>query len=408
MSSGTRRILIYIAAIGVAVAGYGSVRAAEQQPAVPVTTFVAEKHPIEQTVDLTGSVTASKTVTVYSEVTGVIEKLLVERGMKVGRGDVIAVVEHKAETAQRKGLVAAVEAAKVGIRQAEAAVEVARATLEQAEAQLENATLEKDRIENLYKQSSTSKQKFDTVTAQYKVAVAGRDLAAANLRAAQESVARAEVGLTQAQVALEQMDIRIADYTIRAPIGGVVSRRFVDEGAMDNPALPIVEIMDTSVLKVNCDVAQVDAGKVREGQPAELTTDTYPGYTFEGTVKIVNPALDPGTRTMPVEIRAGPTPVSGETGDTVRLKPGMFVKLSIATGEKTVLAVPRDCLMRLPGTGVYYLFVVKDGTAEKRTVEVGISRGNLVEILSGLKEGDRVVVKGQVNLRAGTPVRETM
>ena len=62
--------------------------------------------------------------------------------------------------------------------------------------------------------------------------------------------------------------------------------------------------------------------------------------------------------------------------------------------------------MRLPGTGVYYLFVVKDGKAEKRTVDVGIARGNLVEITSGVAEGDRVVIKGQANLKSGTPVIE--
>ena len=203
------------------------------------------------------------------------------------------------------------------------------------------------------------------------------------------------------------MDVRLSDYTIRAPIAGVVSERFVDEGAMDTPTMPIVSILDTSMLKITCDVAQVNAAQVREGQAARITTDAYPGYTFTGTVSIVNPALDPASRTRQVEIRTSGEPEGGVAAGGVLLRPGMFVKLNIGTGKRNVLAVPRDCLMRLPGTGVYYLFTVKDGTAQKRIVELGTSRGNLVEIVRGIKVGERVVVKGQVNLKTGTRVVET-
>ena len=377
MNSLTRSIL-NLAVIWSIIATCGLAFAGEQKPAVPVSTAVVRKHAIEQTLGLTGSVRAFKTVTVYSKVTGVIEKLMVERGMSVERDDVIAEVEHKTELAQREQLAAAVK--------------VADAALAQANAQLESAALEKTRAENLYKDKSIPKQKYDAIMAQYRIAAAGRNLAAANLVAAKKT--------------LEQMDIRISDYTIRAPITGVVTARFVDEGAMDNPALPIVEIMDTSILKINCDVAQVDASKVQQEQAVTITNDAYPDNKFGGKVKIVNPSLNPKTRTLPVEIHTTGKPAAGKAKGTVLLKPGMFVKLSIQVGEKTTLAVPRDCLMRLPGTGVYYLFVVKDGKAEKRTVDVGIARGNLVEIISGVTEGDRVVIKGQVNLKTGTPVIE--
>jgi RND family efflux transporter MFP subunit len=369
-----------------------------------VTTVVARKDALAQTLDLTGGVAGFKEVTVYSKVTGVIEKLLVERGMGVKKGDVIAVVEHKTEMAQREELVTAAEAARVAIRQAEAAVEVAEAAQQQAEAQLENAALEKGRVENLYKENSVPKQKYDAVMAQYKVALAGRDLAAANLRAGQEAVAQAKVGLTQARAALERLDVRIAEYTIGAPISGVVTARFVDGGAMDNPALPIVQIMDTSTLKVNCDVAQVNAGRVRKAQAVAITTDAYPDTMFEGIIKIVNPSLDSKTRTLPVEIHTTGKRTSDSAETSTLLKPGMFVKVGIDLGTKTGIVVPRDCLMRLPGTGVYHLFTVKDGKAEKGAVELGVSRGNLVEVIHGVREGDRVVIKGQVNLKTGTPV----
>ncbi len=366
-------------AAGIVSVGSAVLSSGASLPAVPVTTAAAARHTIEETLELTGNVEALNSVTVYSKVSGIIEKLAVERGMKVKRGDVIAVVEHRAETARRGRLAAAVK--------------VAEASLAQAVAQRENAELEKRRAENLYREKSIPKQKYDAVLASYKVAAAGEKLAEANLVAARK--------------ALEEMDVRLSDYTIRAPIAGVVSERFVDEGAMDTPTMPIVSILDTSMLKITCDVAQVNAAQVREGQAARITTDAYPGYTFTGTVSIVNPALDPASRTRQVEIRTSGEPEGGVAAGGVLLRPGMFVKLNIGTGKRNVLAVPRDCLMRLPGTGVYYLFTVKDGTAQKRIVELGTSRGNLVEIVRGIKVGERVVVKGQVNLKTGTRVVET-
>ncbi len=365
--------------------------------ATPVETVAAARRKLVETLETTGDVAALKRVTVFSKVTGVIEKLPVERGMRLERGAVIAVVEHRAEMAQRKELLAAIDAAKAGIAQAEAAVGVAKASLAQAEAQLDHAKIEKTRAENLYEQNSMPKQRYDSVMSRYRVALAGRDLAAANVRANEQAVEQAKVKLAQAQAALERLDTRIADYTIRAPIAGVVSRRFVDLGAMDTPSQPIVEILDVSGLKVNCDIAQVSAGKVRVGQRAVVTADAFPGERFEGRAAIVDPSLDPQTRTLAMELR-----VDGRG----RLKPGMFVNVSLALGEKTALAVPMDALMRLPGTGVYYLFAVKDGKAEKRTVELGLRRGNFVEILSGVREGERVVVRGQGGLRAGMKVTE--
>lgn len=399
---------IVVLVLAQTLAGSGkTVLADEGSATVPVQTIVAAKQSLEQSLELTGGIAARKTVTVYSKVTGVIEKLPVERGMHVDAGDVIAVVEHKTELAQRKELLAVVASAKVGVTQAEAAVKVVKAALAQTKAQLENAALEKIRIENLYKEKTVPKQKYDAVIAQYKIALAGRDLATANVAATEATIAQAQAALQQAQAALERLDVRIADYTIRAPFAGVITARYVDQGAMDNPFLPIVQIMDVSSLKVNCAVAQVNASKVRFGQKVQVTTDAYPGVEFLGKVYIVNPALDAKTRTLPVEVRCSGKKSSKKGERSASLKPGMFVKVSIDIGSKTTLAVPRDCLMRLPGTGVYYVFIVKDGKAQKRTVRLGISQGNLVEIASGLKEGQHVVIKGQGNLKTGTAVVES-
>jgi len=369
------------------------------QDAVPVNTAKVRIHSLESTLELKGGVKPSAEVTVYSKVTGVIEKLLVEKGDRVKRGDVIAVVEHRSELARRKQLVAQVKSAGVAISQAEAAVRIADASLLQAEAQLENATLEKTRAENLIKDKSMPKQRYDSVMAQYKVARAGKDLAEANLDSAREAVSQAKAGYARASAALEQLDVRISDFTIRAPISGVISARFIDEGAMDNPRLPIVSITNADILKVLSQVPEIDIAKVQKGTKASILVDAYPKERFQGEVAIINPTLDPNTRTMGFEIY-----VKGKKALKL-LKPGMFARVILHLGTRRAPAVPRDCLLRLPGTGVYYAFVVENGIAKKRPdIKLGMKKGDLVEIISGLEEGEDVVVAGQGLLKTGTPV----
>jgi len=365
--------------------------------AVPVSTVKVRVYSLETELDLKGEIRAFAEITVYSKVNGVIEKLLVEKGDMVKKGDVIAVVEHRSELARRKELLAAVESAKVGIRQAESAVRVAEASLSQAEAQLENAILEKNRAENLLKDKSMPRQRYDAVIAQYKVAMAGKELAEANLTSAKEAVFQSKTGFARSTAALEQLDIRIADFTIRAPISGVISARFVDEGAMDNPQLPIVSITNMETLRIFSQVPEADVARIRIGTRATISVDAYRHEKFKGNVAIINPTLDSKTRTLEFEIHL--------KDKKALLKPGMFARVILHLGRRKVLAVPKDCLLRLPGTGVYYAFVVENGIAKKRPdIKLGISKGDLVEVKSGLTEGEELVVVGQGLLKTGTPV----
>ena len=376
--------------------GYGHAFAGE---AVPVSTVKVRYHSLESTLELKGDIRPLAEVTVYSKVSGVIERLCVEKGNHVKKGDMIAVVEHRSELAQRKQVVAQVESARVAVRQAQAAVRVAKASLARAMAQLENARLEKTRAENLRKDKSMPKQRYDSVIAQYKVAKAGKELAEANLASAREAVLQARTGYARAKAALEQLDVRIADFTIRAPISGVISGRFIDEGAMDSPQLPIVSIANVDMLKVLSQVSEGDMSKIRKGTVATISVDAYPGEHFKGEVAIVNPTLDPRTHTMGFEVY-----VRGQKALSL-LKPGMFARIILYLGTRNVLAVPRECLLRLPGTGVYYAFVVENGVAKKRPdIKLGMKKGDLVEIVSGLREGEEVVVTGQGLLKTGTPV----
>ncbi|MCD6385154.1 efflux RND transporter periplasmic adaptor subunit [Candidatus Sumerlaeota bacterium] len=380
--------LIHLLGIEVSVA---------KEKAVPVEVIEAKIQKIEQEISVTGDICAFNQVVVYSKVNGVIEELKVEKGDRVKKGDVLAIVEHNMELSQKAQAEAGVAAAKATIQQAKAQKNVALASLKQAEAQLELAKLEKERITQLFKNNTVSKQQYDEVMAKYKVSVATRDLAEANLKAAEAGIIAAEAALQQALAQLKQIEIRIQDYYIRAPISGIISKRFVDEGAMDSPQQPIVEITQMDKVKVITEVAEKDIALIRPGLSAEFNVESYPEKTFTGKVVLIDPTLDVHTRTMGLEIHS--------ENPELLLKPGMFAHLCIKAGERETLCITQDALMRLPGTGVYYVFKVVNGVAEKVNVTLGVKKGNLVEITSGLEPGDIVVVTGQGVLKTGTPVQ---
>lgn len=379
--------LIYLLAINGAMA---------KEKAVPVEVIEAKIQRIEQEISLTGDICAFSQVVVYSKVSGIIEKLNVEKGDRVEKGDVLAVVEHNMELAQKAQAEASVAAAKAAIQQAKSQKEVAMASLKQAEANLELMKLELDRITQLFENNTVSKQQYDEVMAKYKVSVATRDLAAANLRAAEAGINAAEAGLQQALAQLKQIEIRIQDYYIRAPISGIISKRFVDEGAMDSPQQPIVEITQMDKIKVITEVAEKDIALIKPGLSVVFNVESYPEKTFTGKVALIDPTLDFRTRTMGLEIHS--------ENPELLLKPGMFAHLCIKAGTRETLCIPQDALMRLPGTGVYYVFKIVNGVAKKVNVTLGIKKGNLAEITDGLKPGDIIVVKGQGLLKTGTPV----
>ncbi len=338
--------------------------------AISVEVVRVQKRVLSEVVRCSGTVIPARRVKVFPKVSGVLEKICVDKGQRVKKGDVIAVIEHRLESAREKEL--------------EASLKVAEAALKQAEAQLALARVEKERAVKLLEGNGMSKQDYDRVVARYRVAVAGRDLAAARLEMAKRALGR--------------MKIRLDDFTVKAPFGGLVSARFMDAGALCSPSVPLVSLVDDGILKVSCEVPQVDVFKVQPGQDARVLLDG--GRSRPGKVSLVVPALDPRTRTAHVEIVLSSL---GKREGSVRLLPGMFVKVEIAAVSKVVTAVPAAAVLRTEDGG-WYVFAVKDGRAYRREVSTGLRDGDWVEVVGGLEEGALVVVRGYGALKEGAEV----
>ena len=183
---------------------------------------------------------------------------------------------------------------------------------------------------------------------------------------------------------------------VESTLTGIVAKTYLDKGDNITPQIPLAVVADVDEVKIKIEVTEVDYPKVKVGQSSKITVDAYPDKEFTGILSKFSALVDPNTRTATAEITiANPGHL---------LVPGMFARISLLVGEHKALVVPRDAILRLPGTGVYYCFKVEENQAKKALIELGIKENNDQEIKEGLKEGDLVILSGQGILQTGVPI----
>jgi RND family efflux transporter MFP subunit len=184
------------------------------------------------------------------------------------------------------------------------------------------------------------------------------------------------------------------DTKITSPIAGVVTARPVDIGVMAAPGAVVANVVDISRLKVKVNVPEKDAFRLTVGEKVQIVTDVYPGVSFAGTIATIGAKGD-DAHTYPVEISMG-------NSKEQPLKAGMFARVTFNSRGRRSIVVPRDAI--IGGVRNARVYVVQNNVAKLRPVVVGDEVGTSIQILSGLKEGDLVVVNGQNNLKDNVTV----
>jgi RND family efflux transporter MFP subunit len=330
-----------------------------------VELATATRGTVRQRIIVVGNLIGDATVAVVPRVGGRLQEISVQLGDRVRRGQRIAKIEDF-ELQQQ-------------VKQAEAAQEVSQATIRQREADLKLAETNAERSRNLFARQLLPKQTLDDTEARYQAAVAQLDLARAQA--------------TQSNARLDELRITLDNTIITSPVNGFVARRGADPGAFVSQNAPIADVVDITPVRLVAHVVEKNLKEIRAGDQASVEVDAYPGETFMGRIARVAPVLDPQTRTASIEIEV-PNP-------DFRLKPGMYARIGITTGErKDTLVVPINAVIDLGGRRGVYL-AQENNTATFRPVRVGIEEATQVEILDGLAEGDRVVTTGAGALREG-------
>lgn len=367
-------LLLLPAGFGAGCAGEGShgKEGSGTAPAVPVEVVRVEPVDLAQGVEVTGTLAPRRDARVKSEFGGTVEEVYVTQWVRVGKGQPLARIDSRTADAQ--------------VARARAAVEAAKASRLESEAAAARAERELSRAKLLQEDGLITRQAFEE-------AVTHREASSARLAAAGAQVRAAEEELRAAEA-------RASKSVLRAPFDGVVADRLVAVGeVVGEIQKELFRIVDNRLLDLTVSVPSTEMGAVRVGQTIEFATDAFPGKTFRGTVRYINPAVNPSDRSVGV--------VAEVRNDPEVLKGGLFVNGRILTGSRrAVLAVPRGSLRGWDlRAGTAELFVAENGTARRREVGTGIAGEGRVEVVAGLSPGEAVITRGAFNVRDGDPVQ---
>jgi len=295
---------------------------------------VQKKH-FDLVYESNGKFAAINQVDFSSENSGRVLQILVKEGDYVSSGQVLAIIKADA----------------LGL------------DLENAKAGYESALKEKERFESAFKTGGVTQQQLDQV----------------------------KLALKNAESRLDQVKLRYSDTRIKSTINGFVNKRYVEQGAFVAPGSPLFEIVDVSKLKLKIAVNESQIARIQLGDKVTVKASAIPGQEFEGTVRFIAVKAD-NSLNFPVEIE-----INNDSKKS--LKAGMFGTALFKTNasEESLIVVPRTAFAGSVNSKEVYV-VNSNGKAILRKVVPGRIEGNLVEILDGLKEGEIVVISGQINL----------
>jgi RND family efflux transporter MFP subunit len=369
-----RRLLIaaLIAISLLALALYGFFR--EQTPEVQVAAARADKGGRPSLLNASGYVTPRRRATVAAKITARVNEMYADEGMRVEAGEILARLDDSD--------------AKVRLASAVADRAAIAAALGDLRVNLANAERELKRSEDLFKRGFIAEQQLDTartVVDSFKARVA---------------LAREQVSASEAKIEMAKQDID--NCIVRAPFGGIVVSKDAQRGEMVSPISAgggftrtgIATLVDMSSLEIEVDVNESYIARVREGQPVTAVLDAYPDWQIPAKVRTVIPTADRQKATVKVRV----------TFDKLdpRILPDMGVKVTFLGDAPTRptagrVLVPKAAIRAEDGKPI--VFVVRDERVERRVIKQGDARGNEIEVLAGLSEGEQVVVSSAKDLR---------
>lgn len=385
--------------------------AAEEEEAVVVSVHVArvERDSIAAEVTALGTIFARKEATVSSKIAGQIKTMALLKNKPVHEGDVIATLEARDVQAQRAEAAAAVDEARTNLRNVtggtipQTAAQDEKA-LRDARANLANARAVYERRLKLYEEGGISKKDLDaselartTAENDLRLAEATARLHAATMSPNDRRVAEAK--LKQAEDRLAALDTQLSYATIRAPLTGVIAEQFQFQGEFAAAGAKLVAIDDVSEVIVKAPVADTVAAQLKTGDTARVYPQSLPGEELVGVISLVSKASDPQNRTVEVWVN-----LKNEDG---RLRADSAAKVVLATQAASnvivvpVAAVTLDASTENTGT---VMVVDENSVAHETKVTVGIRAKDKMEITSGLKGGETVVVEGNYALPDETKV----
>jgi membrane fusion protein, multidrug efflux system len=307
-----------------------------------VKVMTLETRVIGKNIEYTSTLKPFEEVHLVPSAPGRIEKIYVEIGSRVRKGDLL--------------------------------VQMDQTQLQQAMIQLKNLETDFKRLDTLQKVGSITQQQFDQISTQYEIARSNVEFLKDNTR-------------------------------LIAPFNGIISGKYYENGEMYSGAptttagkAAILSVVQINPLKAMVNIPETYYPLVNEGMKSDILCDIYPGQAYVGEIMRKYPTIDAMTHSFQIEIRID------NPGE--KLRPGMFVRVKLELGESKALVVPALAVLKMQGSNERYVFLEVNGIAKRVSVTMGQRFDELVEVISPeLKEGDHLIIAGQARLIDSVPVK---
>jgi multidrug efflux pump subunit AcrA (membrane-fusion protein) len=359
--------------------------------AKPVQAETVRQETVRRAVEVVGTLAAVDQVTISSEAEGKVSKILADLGDRVTAGQALIQLDNEKQQynfdQQKAALAQAL--AQYGAPDPRHLPDIEKTPgVLKANADLVQAQQSYDRASELFKRTLVPRQALDDAETALQSKRASYDSALQNAKNLRASIQASEATMNLS-------DRQFRDTLIRAPFDGYVEKRLVNLGELVKMQMPVIAVVRVDPLKVIAEIPEKMAPWISDGQPVQLHVDAYPARTFEGKVSRISPAVNTATRAFPFEALV-------PNRDAV-LKPGTFARVHIESGQQDqVLTLSYAALQYR--YGVNRVFVIDGDTLAARELKVGDRLGDRIEILSGVKAGDRVAVTDVDKLGEGLKV----
>lgn len=410
---------------------------AEVKERVSVTSAPAVVRQIPTYFEATGNLASDAQTDVASTVGGKIVEVNFDVGSYVNKGDVLIRLDARDAQIRLEQAQAQVEQQRKAVQQAEANVEQAIQNLRQTQvrlgvgdgetfsveafsqvksikAQLELAEKELTRTTRLLESGDVSRAQYDQRKSQRDdllgkldearsnaaVAIKAIDIARAAVNTARTNVSQARAAVATAETQVDQARKAITDTVVYAPISGFIAERVADLGEYITPNTPnskVATIVRTAVLRLRIDIPEQSVGKVAVGQGISAQVSAYPDRNFAGTIVRILPSINTTSRTLTVEAEV-------ENGGGL-LKPGQFATVRITQSKPEPAVMIPTSAVRAEGD-VNKVFVIKDGVANERLVQLGFLENDMIEVKQGIQEGETVATSNLDKIGDGVIVNQ--
>ncbi len=357
--------------------------------------------PVEEEYEAVGTVRSKTTSVLSSKTVGNILAVYVREGDRVRKGQLLIETDDRDSRAQ-------LQKAQAGLREVGDALEeigqnirAAESSRDAAEAGKSLALVTFKRYKALLDEKSVSQQEFDEVQAKLKMAEAEADRAGRMLQGlmAKKNQILAKTDQAKADIARAQTYV---DYSrILSPMNGVVTSKQAEIGFLAAPGVPLLIVEDNSRYRLEVSVEESMLKRIRPEAPVRISIDALGPEEFSSRVTEIVPASDPGSRTFTVKIDLYDK--KGKPVVPSALRSGLFGKARFPIGKKEILKIPQAAVLQR-GQLVTVFIADSSNTIHLRLIKTGRPYGDQVEVLSGLKDGDRVVVEGMEKVKEGDRV----